>query len=115
MYDYFKNKYPDLFADKNFCGFDCNEGWKDILERLFVKIADDMRRIGSTVDQVKEKFGGLRFYTSTCNDVIDEAINEAEKEAWKTCEYCGSKEDIKTEGGWLKTLCGKCRGDRFKK
>ena len=108
MYEYFKSKYPSLFANcqGGFAGFDCGDGWKDILERLFVKISKD---VGVTISQVKEKSGGLRVYIDNGTDEAFTAINEAEDESFKTCECCGSKENVTTAGGWLKTLCSKCR------
>ena len=87
-----------LFADVGFCGFDCGEGWRGVLERLVDRVAPEMIRIGAVIDQVKEKFGGLRFYVSHENDAIRDAISEAEREALKTCETCGSKENVKTKG-----------------
>jgi hypothetical protein len=109
IYEYFKQKYPHMFLEEGgFCGFDCGDGWKDILERLFEKIKDH----GSHVMQVKEKFGGLRFYTDTEDDFTYRVIQEAERESFKTCEYCGTKEDVTVEGGWIKTLCKTCRKKR---
>ena len=43
--------------------------------------------------QIKEKFGGLRFYYAggTGNDArIDELIAQAERVAAQTCELCGA-------------------------
>jgi hypothetical protein len=114
MLDYFKNKYPKLFGD-DLISFDCGDGWKDIIDRLLSKINDEMVRIDTHVLQVKEKFGGLRVYLGRENDSMSEAIRGAEKEATKTCETCGTKEDVKTEGSWLKTLCSECRASRFTK
>ena len=104
MYDYFRDKYPTLFADNGFCGFECGNGWKDILDRLFAKIKDDTK-----VVQVKEKWGLLRVYVDTATNETYNAIDEAERESAKTCEECGSTEGVTTAGGWLKTLCQKCR------
>lgn len=39
----------------------------------------------------------------------DDIIEWAESESFKTCEGCGTKEGVTSEGGWLKTLCPKCR------
>ncbi len=63
------------------------------------------------VFQVKEKFGGLRFYIDplidTVADQIYEAIDEAEKKSIQTCEICGSPG--KQGGhGWIQTLCEPC-------
>ena len=36
-------------------------------------------------------------------------ISEAEKEASKTCEYCGFKPATNVSNeGWIKTLCNNC-------
>ena len=59
--------------------------------------------------QVKEKFGGLRFYVATGNADVYELIRVAGEESFKICEECGTRENVNTEGKWLKTLCPKCR------
>lgn len=65
-----------------------------------------------TVLQVKEKFGGLRFYIGGGDKHINDLISKAEKESFEICEYCGSIDDVKqTRGGWIKTLCWVCRGE----
>jgi FAD/FMN-containing dehydrogenase len=58
--------FPKLFTDRNIgprytamCwGFDCGDGWEPIIRRLSAKL----ERAGVVAVQVKEKFGGLRFY-----------------------------------------------------
>ncbi len=64
--------------------------------------------------QVKEKFGGLRFYVSGYNDEVNEAIRECEAICAKTCEICGStKDDVQSRtGGWILTLCNNCEQRR---
>jgi len=57
--------------------------------------------------QVKEKFGGLRFYMSTETEEMSKVIAEAEKTAWKTCEFCGDP-GILRRGNWIRTLCEGC-------
>lgn len=57
--------------------------------------------------QVKEKFGGLRFYMSACNDDVEKAIREAEGEAAITCEICGASGKLR-KPGWMSTWCDKC-------
>lgn len=57
--------------------------------------------------QVKEKFGGLRFYMTHGNDEIFSLISEAESKSYKTCEECGEPGDQK-DTGWVKTLCDSC-------
>ena len=57
--------------------------------------------------QVKEKFGGLRFYMTLYNEDLERDIAEAEKLASKTCESCGAPGKSRN-GGWIKTLCDTC-------
>lgn len=101
------NKYPNLFLDAR-ADFHVGIGWIDILDRLFAKIykyaGEEMY-----VLQIKEKFGGLRVYLSGSEPEVEEAIREAEDEAYKTCEYCG-KPGKPGGVGWIKTMCDECRG-----
>lgn len=56
------------------------------------------------VDQIKEKFGGLRFYYQGGDDYIRGLVSMAESWASKTCEQCGAPGVIR-RGGWIRTLC----------
>ena len=57
--------------------------------------------------QVKEKFGGLRFYMTVGIDKIFNLVEEAEALSYKTCEECG-KPGEERGGGWIHTLCNNC-------
>lgn len=61
-----------------------------------------------TASQVKEKFGGLRFYMSlgASNEML-ECIKKAEELSFKTCEVCGKPGRI-TDSGWIKVRCEGC-------
>jgi len=64
--------------------------------------------------QVKEKFGGLRFYISGGDDYIYGMIDFAEHLSYKICEKCGSTENVEqTKGGWIATLCSKCMEEAY--
>lgn len=68
------------------------------------------------VDQVKEKFGGLRFYYHGGDDVVDGMVRMAESWAAQTCEQCGDPGTMR-HGGWVRTLCDKHEAEyqnRFK-
>lgn len=54
--------------------------------------------------QVKEKFGGLRFYVQAATDKHYNYINFAESMSYHTCEECGAPGKRYTEG-WHRTLC----------
>ncbi len=102
-------------------GFECGDGWFDLIYKLskdIINISED----GVEAIQVKEKFGGLRFYWIENTLLTDEQLSEinklvdaAEDESYKICEKCGSREDIKQTDGWITTLCKNCMGEKYEK
>jgi hypothetical protein len=82
-----------------------DSGWNDIIARLVV----DLKELGwdGGVLQVKEKFGGLRFYVNRETEAMHQRILEAENESFKTCEQCGAPGE-RRDGSWIKTLCEAC-------
>ena len=55
--------------------------------------------------QVKEKFGGLRFYVNCRrNEAIRQRIGIAADESFRTCEVCGQPGELR-EDSFIKTLC----------
>ena len=56
------------------------------------------------VDQVKEKFGTLRFYYTGGNDQIRGMVSMAESMSGVTCEECGAP-GTTVGRGWIRTLC----------
>jgi hypothetical protein len=54
--------------------------------------------------QVKEKFGGLRFYVNGATDKHWNYISFAESMSYRTCEECGAPGKLYTDG-WHRTLC----------
>jgi hypothetical protein len=63
------------------------------------------------LEQVKEKFGGLRFYYNGGDDHVAGLVDMAEEMSYKICEQCGNA-GKPNKGGWIITLCDKCRGER---
>ena len=170
-------KYPKMMVNRNkpmqetcMCwGFDCGDGWFNILDQLMGNIqhhidwkekqragairyneiaaqakagnfdlfeedmkalpndkykekrrgeivAGDFREIPEsisqvTLDQVKEKFGTLRFYYSGGDDAIDGMVRMAESMSGVTCEECSAP--AQTHGpGWIRTICESCEEKR---
>jgi hypothetical protein len=83
--------------------FQVSLGWNLIIKNLI----QDLIRLGwnKEVIQVKEKFGGLRFYINEGTDEIHQRIGEAELESMKTCEITGRPGKLRTDIGWYRTLC----------
>jgi len=148
-------KYPEIFKNRHapmnqtaMCwGFDCGDGWFNILDVLCAHLVSDFRRAegryeriteyynngGSwpwkngnpitpeeleksrlemeeerakvpVASQVKEKFGGLRFYVEGSSDKHYNYISFAESMSYRTCEECGSPGRTYHQG-WHRTLC----------
>lgn len=144
-------KYPLVFKDRNesmqvtaMCwGFECGDGWYNIIDTLCSHLTSDYRQAKSRYDdikdklgqsnwrkdiitqevideakakmdeeaskvpvavQVKEKFGGLRFYVQAATDKHYNYISFAESMSYKTCEECGAPGKTYTDG-WHMTLC----------
>lgn len=112
------NQYPKIFSERfgdltttaMYWGFECGDGWYDIINNLCSKIQnylDSNPDIPQVVArQVKEKFGGLRFYIEGGDDKVNQFIYEAEELSYNTCEHCGSTDNVKlTKNGWITALC----------
>ena len=94
-------------------------GWDTIVEQLFLKLVAVYPDL--EVYQIKEKFGGLRFYTNKDAEGPARALtNAAEAEAWRTCQRCGAagaeqivawEESVGPGSGWVSTLCKECASD----
>lgn len=92
-------------------------GWGKLIDKFY----DVKEQIAPSivVQQVKEKFGGIRIYIGFGEDIEDEdvsssyeellgIIDELEQESYKTCEACGAFGQMAKRYGWYKTLCVEC-------
>ena len=116
-YELFSKKmertYPKMFVGK-YGGFAVGAGWYPILEILCSNIQhhldwknrENLVVAQVEVDQIKEKFGGLRFYYSGGDDEISGMVRMAESWADVACEECGGI-GKRRNGGWIRTLCDK--------
>jgi len=83
--------------------FQCHQGWYPLIQKLI----EDIIELGwdKQVTQVKEKFGGLRFYINSASSEVHDRITEAERESYTICEMCGSSGELRQDIGWHRTLC----------
>ena len=84
--------------------------WSGKLRRLGFKAFVHSPDTGLAVQQVKEKFGTLRFYCGG-GETIYKFISLAERLSAVTCEDCG-KPGTQSNSAWICTLCEECRGER---
>jgi hypothetical protein len=124
-------QYPNLFTSSNIGTF-TNPGWWVAIDAAFKELDALVAAVPGAVfnvAQIKEKFGGLRFYFDIHREGVDadddtddgtlevdgdiselrrrcyEVVERAETAVWRACEYCGEPGERRTDLGWLKTLC----------
>jgi hypothetical protein len=126
--EYLCKTYPKMMVNRNkdmketcMCwGFECGDGWFPILNQLMGNIQhhiDWKNKDGEvvpqvTLDQVKEKFGTLRFYYSGGDDVVSGMVRMAESMSGVTCESCGNPASVQNNGGWMRAICDPCETKR---
>lgn len=115
--------FPLLYADRHapmtktcMCwGFDVPDAWEPVIRKLSAQVEKILATIPEEyrprASQVKEKFGGLRFYMTGYSAEIDKLIGEAEKACWEICAECGKPATV-TAGGWITRLCAECAEGR---
>jgi len=142
--EYLFKRYPEFFKDRDDMqkslmgfGFECGDGWFNLISKLchdiekyFLSEYDGMGYDGEiyhhevpkhfNVQQVKEKFGGLRFYVSSAPEKVFDMIHKAESDSYFICEHCGDdiRKRVYNDGlyhsfyrdelGWILTLCDSC-------
>jgi len=122
-----KEKYPKILKDwgcdpRTSCmafGIEVNSGWYDLLDNLMHDLQWNTDKNGYPqviAEQIKEKYGTLRFYYTyeaknvdpRHDGVIEGMIDFAETMSGKICEQCGDKGETKNKYGWWSTVCSKC-------
>ena len=78
-------------------------GWNMLVQELIAELF----ALGwdGTLYQIKEKFGGLRFYIGLGTDEIHAAIQAAEDYSYKLCEVTGKAGELRDDLGWMRVLC----------
>ncbi len=132
------NDFPKIFIEKDLpmqqtcmCwGICTDDGWFELLHNLcsYLQWHTDKNKFPQVIaQQVKEKFGTLRFYymldgpPTTDKKENDQAIRRcaehdgaiqfAESMSGRICEVCGAFDntvELMLRGGWYKTLCTVC-------
>ena len=116
----FQDWKTKILRNMNTCyelfGIECGYGWYGLVMpilRELKKYNKEQKEINPEWEdikpgQIKEKWGGLRFYCSA-PEHIQKMIEKAEKLSYHICEKCGSPKDVGiTSTGWIKTLCKEC-------
>jgi hypothetical protein len=124
-------KYPLIFSQR--CDISCGDGWYQLIDTLCGIIQGHIHSVerqrtwaltkNMTIrpddtdpydvpepvvqviaQQIKEKFGTLRFYTTGGDSYIHGAIQMADTMSEHICEECGNV-GKRRPGSWIRTLC----------
>lgn len=106
-------RHPAIFPiegldDQRMFGFECGDGWFTIIDAACALI---QRHIDTTdaqqlvASQVKEKFGGLRFYYRHGDDYAMSVVGLVEMLSAHVCELCGTWGEGVSLFGWMQTRC----------
>jgi hypothetical protein len=113
-------------------GIKCGDGWYQLIQDMCEQIQNRVNYINSRrqqqiknhpktlipittheflceATQVKEKFGGLRFYFDGGDDFIKGVVSLAESLSYKVCSSCGKYKNFENKRGWIYTKCKNCR------
>ena len=123
-------------------GYECSDGWYELLRSLCSEIVSAYEEVGQPVDividQIKEKFGTLRFYyhfkgqkpgietidllgmgslriskgdTPLCSKIAA-IVTKWEDKSTTVCEKCGKPGKLRKDRPWIRTLCDDCNQSR---
>jgi hypothetical protein len=141
--EYLTKTYPSLFRDRHgdmrstcMCwGFDVGDGWFKIINEACKELEwlnEKFPEIVIIADQIKEKYGTLRFYThieiaewvgendpirreglaTHIFEIANHITDNTECMSAHKCEECGSPSGKIRTDGWYRTRCDKCEAWR---
>ena len=96
--------------------FGVGDGWYKLLKSLIIKIKkeDTKNNYITQVTQIKEKWGGLRFYVNGTFNKNWDYIHFAENKSITICESCGSQSNVGIlNTGWITIRCIGCAKTDF--
>jgi len=83
--------------------FSTDKGWFGLIKTVI----EELIALGwnKEVTQIKEKFGGLRFYAYDVPEGGYDIINKYQNMSFHICEVCGNEGALHNNNGWYKTVC----------
>jgi hypothetical protein len=111
------NKYPKIFnlTQTHRVNWGIPEAWVPLVDELCLQIqtyCDEHPEYEQVCcEQMKEKFGGLRFYTNPTSQEVYDLIHKYEKQSYEICQECGcshNERGLFRTTGWIRILCKDC-------
>ena len=110
LIDKLTTKFPFLPAY-----LEIEDGWYDLIHELCEEIEKRLynKKHDFNVEQVKQKYGSLSFYTNIYEDNnlynnLIELIDCYEEKSKTVCEFCGKEDKIIWMNHWANAICEKC-------
>ena len=118
-------KYPELFRQKDLTpqetgmcwGVQCGDGWYDIIDVLCCEIqryVNNKKIKQPEIEQIKSKFGRLRFYIRGRDEYIDGLVRMAEQLSVRVIEITEKEKSFQvydpTNNDWDVTSHGEIKG-----
>lgn len=113
--------YPLLYRELREWGFECGDGWFDLVWQLSaeIELAARLEGIPETSDSwpsvgvLKNKLGDLRVqFNAPVSDNTRDLVEKARNKSVEICEICAApcKKTPESERmKWIEPLCEKCR------
>lgn len=106
-------RYPAIFSvdasdTQPLFGFECGDGWFLLIDAACALIQHQIDTTGAdqlVASQVKEKFGGLRFYHRQGTEYATLVVGFIDLLSEHVCEICGALGKGVTLCGWMQTRC----------
>jgi hypothetical protein len=108
LFPILRDRYPEFFSSAPLREIACLPGWLDLIDELcgmlktYLEDHPEVPQVRAR--QVKEKFGGLRFYYSGGDAKCRELVARAEERSLSICEVCGRVGMLGGED-WLRVRC----------
>ena len=106
---------------------DIPDGWRRAFGMMMIDEMDaELKRSGRlkyqndpwnrwSIQQIKSKYGTLRFYHSGASREFEEIINKYETISEHTCEFCGKPNTSVRDDGWVACECFDCFRKRIRR
>jgi hypothetical protein len=99
--------------------YGASPGWLSLIDQVHAKLLE--LDSNYRVDQIKSKFGGLRYYFTASEGVHEDVhekmlaiVHQAESDSVEMCEACGEPGKNESDRGWWRTLCDAHRAELHK-
>jgi len=105
-----RNKYPKILGEVDIA---IPDTWINLIDQMCREIVNFHNLFPefeyTRCVQIKEKFGGLRFYVESEYPEVSQIIRKYEELSFELCQECGCTDcEVKPTTNWIMYLCQSC-------